>query len=104
MFSLSFESASLIAWDIDENRFFTILLCTHAKSSGSIATERFTDSGPFFFGLTIMYCNIPKHINNSITITFLVILKLTTINGGDNYDRRKEKIFRKKKGKKTERA
>ena len=70
----SCNKASLIAWDSVEKRFVLILDSTHLKSSGSIETDRFTDNGPFFFGRTIKYDIVPKLINTSITITFLVVL------------------------------
>ena len=66
-------------FQIVEKRFSLIFDSTQLNNSGSNETDRFTDKGPFFFGRTINYGITPKLINTSITITFLVILKLTNI-------------------------
>ena len=75
--SLSFSNASFIAWDNVENRFIFILPSIHLKSCGSKDTDLLTDNGSFFLGRTINFENIPKLINKSHTINFLVIPNIT---------------------------
>lgn len=79
IFSLSFNKASFIAWDNVENRLTFIFSSIQVKSPGSIDTDLLTDKGSFFFGRTINFANAPKLINNSITITFIVIPKITKL-------------------------
>lgn len=76
-FSFSFSNASFIAWDNVENRFTFILSSIHLKSCGSKDTDLLTDKGSFFLGRTINSENIPKLINKSHTITFLVLPNIT---------------------------
>jgi hypothetical protein len=79
IFSLSCNKASFIACDSVENRLTFIFSSIQLKSPGSIDTDLLTDKGSFFFGRTINFDNTPKLINNVITITFMVILKITKL-------------------------
>ena len=88
IFSFSFNNASFTACDKVENRFILILSSIQSKSPGSIDTDLLTDKGSFFFGRTINSDNVPKLINNFITITFMVVPYTTKmVKRRDRYER-----------------